>query len=137
MCHFVGISLIDNGLVVVLELMPRDLRQMIDDRARKINHEKCFVDSIASDLMKQIAEGIAYMHSMGIRHGDLKAAIILVSDDREGHIVVRITDIEIGENVIGTGFWRTPEILEALTRRDAKSVPRILLLTMLFQNTQQ
>lgn len=74
--------------------------------------------------MKQIA-GPAHMHNKGIRHGDLKAAIILVSDDREGHIVVRITDIEIGENVVGAGFWRAPEILEALPRRDAKSVPRM------------
>lgn len=110
---------------MVLELMPRDLCQMIDDRARKNNNEKRFDDSTARDLMKQIAEGIAHMHREGIRHGDLKAANILVSEDREGHIVVRITDIEIGENVIGAGFWRTPEILEALTRRDAKSVPRI------------
>lgn len=103
-----GYSLIDNRLVVVLEpVMPRDLRRMIDDRARKINNEKCFDDSTARDLMKQIA------------------ANILVSENREGHIVVRITDIEIGENVVGAGFWRAPEILEALPRREAKSVPRI------------
>lgn len=106
---------------MVLEPMPRNLHQMIDDRAR-INNEECFDDSTVRDLMKQIAGGTAHMHSRGIRHGDLKAANILVSEDREGHIVVRITDIEIDNYVIGAGFWGTPEILEAITRRDAKSV---------------
>ncbi|KAF8603367.1 kinase-like protein, partial [Ceratobasidium sp. AG-I] len=49
-----------------------------------------------SKMCLGIAEGLAYMHSQGVVHGDLKAANVLVSND----LTVKITDF--GSTLLST-----------------------------------
>lgn len=71
----------------------------------------------------QIAEGLAYLHSMEITHADLKPANVLVfSKDVDDPVIVKITDYGISRNMdrggskgrVGTIGFRAPEIGQGL-----------------------
>ncbi|KIP07947.1 hypothetical protein PHLGIDRAFT_40784, partial [Phlebiopsis gigantea 11061_1 CR5-6] len=93
-------------------------------------HEYIEAKSIqyASQPMVDIAQGMAYLHSEGLAHGDLRGANILVDDDGNA----RLTDFGLAVFVHGhsknyasmrTGSlqWEAPEMInasgEAMTTR--------------------
>ncbi|CAE6335681.1 unnamed protein product [Rhizoctonia solani] len=72
----------------------------------------------------EIAESLRYLHEMGIVHGDVKAANILVSIDKRailaefGHITIRensvqaTSSVEVMDAVDQSIRWTAPEVLE-------------------------
>ncbi|KAH9576744.1 hypothetical protein CY35_01G179500 [Sphagnum magellanicum] len=90
-------------------------------------------------MMHQIAVGMEDLCAIGIVHRDLKASNIFVSSletDKNGYNVyensrkvelkedlayagfmVYVGDYESSDGVVGTGFWRPPEVLKALKER--------------------
>ncbi len=82
-------------------------------------------------MMRTIVIGVQSLHSRGLLHKDLKASNIFVSpyDSKQGFITrnvklrrdlayaflgVAVGDYKSSNGVVGTGFWRAPEVLKAL-----------------------
>ncbi len=81
-------------------------------------------------MMMHIAQGMEDLHRCDLIHADLKASNILVTPvimDPKGEEVdgsqqasesmyfyVKIGDFETSDGVVGTRFWRAPEVLQAL-----------------------
>lgn len=51
------------------------------------------------DLMAQVGDALAAAHSVGIIHKDVKPANVLIHEERDGRLQVRLTDFGIGELV--------------------------------------
>ncbi|CAE6407141.1 unnamed protein product [Rhizoctonia solani] len=75
-------------------------------------------------LCHGISDGLAYLHDVGIIHGDLKGANILISDDGKpmlndfGNAVLQEHSLNFTESTTRTNIsprWTAPEILEGLT----------------------
>ncbi len=68
-------------------------------------------------MMLQIAQGMEDLHRCGLIHADLKAANILVTpvilSPTLTYFYVKIGDFETSDGVVGTRFWRAPEVLQA------------------------
>jgi serine/threonine protein kinase len=147
LCRGIGVSVDEKGRVsTIMELMAGDLRNFIDHRnwfdrrglMKAISSTRLGrMKQIASDrliLMKQIANGVKELHGCGFIHKDLKASNILLKsklnlsrrnrkysyylDWRQVH--VKIGDYESSDVVMGTGFFRAPEVLRPL--RDGTNV---------------
>ncbi|KAG0577615.1 hypothetical protein KC19_5G168000 [Ceratodon purpureus] len=99
---------IDDSLCIVMQRFSTDLRTLIDSR----HDGECapFPEDIALIIITRLALGLKVLHEHGIYHRDIKAANILVQKIPE----VLIADFENSDNVVGTGFWRAPEILQTL-----------------------
>lgn len=74
-----------------------------------------FHETLVSIYIKQVLTGLAYLHSQGIVHRDIKGANILTT--KEG--VVKLTDFGVATklsettksmSVVGTPYWMAPEI---------------------------
>ncbi len=63
---------------IVMELMERNLSEMIDELSNGGNHVP-FTYAEAIDVMMQVAKAMCYLHEQGIIHRDLKPENVLVS----------------------------------------------------------
>ena len=110
-----------------------DLRKLIDLRMKQ-NHNQCspFTDDEAFRIMFDIAQGMAYLHESNVVHRDLKASNVLLYPFRESddlkvfnpdihRFTCDITDYESSLAIVGTRFWRAPEILLAVKNNNVKS----------------
>ena len=72
----------------------------------------------AVSIIAQTAMAMSALHECGIYHKDLKAPNILVDkyrlDTGEPGIVIYISDFGRSEGVVGTGFYRAPDVLQSL-----------------------
>lgn len=113
--------------MIVMEFMNCNLRELIESRQRKRKLPEN-TDVLPFDLheavliIMKMALGMAFLHSRGVMHRDLKSANVLVQEHPGGHIDVKIVDFGLSRYVnegethgsyigTGTGFWRAPEIL--------------------------
>ncbi|KLO04993.1 kinase-like protein, partial [Schizopora paradoxa] len=51
-----------------------------------LNYVRCNEDASRSRLLRQVATGLLFLHSIGIIHGDLKCNNIMVSDEGNAQI---------------------------------------------------
>jgi serine/threonine protein kinase len=71
-------------------------------------------------IMYRIALGMDWLHSHDIVHRDLKASNVLVMKEKNWTYVA---DFECSVGVVGTGFWRAPEILQACKDKNVSKRP--------------
>ncbi|KAG0603353.1 hypothetical protein M758_10G087100 [Ceratodon purpureus] len=110
-----------------------DLRKLIDKQMIQSGNQ-CppFPPKQVWGLMQSIVLGMSYLHRQDppILHNDLKAANVLVHLEGDGEPAflwngtyrVCVADFEYSVGVVGTGFWRVPEILLQLMNRVSKVV---------------
>lgn len=123
----VGILLLDGRFALPMVKCDGDLRQLIDFKMRENeNLRPPFGNREALAIMVQIARGMQALHDDNIVHRDLKASNVLFDatahrnggggcneDENVAKIVCMVADFECTVGLIGTGFWRAPEILFA------------------------
>jgi serine/threonine protein kinase len=140
----VGEDNMGNGWIL-MERMGGDLRNLIDHvqyvgyvEDGQMHYVKDpqmpFEYSDTIKMMIDIARGMEDLHSCGLIHRDLKASNVLVTplslNSCLGEVIglkepleslyfyVKIGDYESSELIDGTGFWRPPEVLQALKDRN-------------------
>lgn len=133
LCDVIGVSVDKKDKVsVVMELMGGDLRTFIN------SHHELLGYAQQIGIMQAIALGMSQLHGCGLLHKDLKASNILVlpnswTTNEEGDeslntfkpakrefYFTKVGDYDSLDDVAGTGFWRAPEVLQAL--RDGSDV---------------
>ncbi len=133
LCDVIGVSVDKKDKVsVVMELMGGDLRTFIN------SHHELLGYAQQIGIMQAIALGMSQLHGCGLLHKDLKASNILVlpkswTTNEEGDeslntfkpakrefYFTKVGDYDSLDHVAGTGFWRAPEVLQAL--RDGSDV---------------
>lgn len=99
------------------------------------NYHECCMLRIMLDTVK----GMRNLHDEGTLHRDLKASNVLIECSNYGkhgirfdpiewkHDFTRVaTDFECPIRFVGTGYWRAPEILEALKNGTVHTKPNLL-----------
>ncbi|KAH8973027.1 hypothetical protein BDL97_01G024000 [Sphagnum fallax] len=121
LCPVIGVSMDKKGkILVVMQRMEGDLRTLIDKGSLRFG-----LDFRNIHIMREIARGIRELHSCGRIHKDIKASNILVGVKGFDLVEIKIGDYESSDDVAGTGFWRAPEVLQAL--RDRSSDLRLVV----------
>lgn len=98
-----------------------------------------FTDYMAQQSMLEIARGMRGLHKDGIIHRDLKASNVLIETNsvstedliasfepsRRHLFTCSVADFECSVGIVGTGFWRAPEILLAVKNHDVHEKPHL------------
>ena len=122
---FAGTVLRDDRFAFVMHKYWGDLRKLIDLKMQQRNsHGPPFEEHQEISIMLQIANGMEQLHKKKIPHRDLKASNILIALDitkrnppdplHATEYSCVIADYECSVGVVGTGFWRAPEVLVAV-----------------------
>lgn len=122
---FAGTVLKDDRFAFVMYKYWGDLRKLIDLKMeQRSSHGPPFQEHQAISIMLQIANGMEQLHMKKILHKDLKASNVLIALDMRkrnppdprhaSEFSCAIADYECSVGVVGTGFWRAPEVLVAV-----------------------
>lgn len=106
-----------------------DLRKLIDLR---LERGVLFSEVELERNMLRIARGMQALHNDNIVHRDLKSSNILINtnlrltnnphfDPTRDSYTCEVADYECSVGVVGTRFWRAPEILKAVKNRNITS----------------
>ena len=78
-------------------------------------------------MMYGVALGVEWLHNHEIVHRDLKASNVLVKEYKSGWQKWEpfVADYECSIGVVGTGFFRAPEILQACKDRKVGERPKV------------
>ncbi|KAL7139552.1 hypothetical protein ABFS83_09G060300 [Erythranthe nasuta] len=105
-----------NNVLVVMQYIEKDLKKFISgDTCFKTIRE-------AKIVMKQILEGVRYLHDNGLMHRDLKPSNILISTSIYGYDQAKICDFGLSRTTtydregcytprVGTRWYKAPELL--------------------------
>ncbi|KAG0554633.1 hypothetical protein KC19_12G106900 [Ceratodon purpureus] len=115
-------TLLEDGRFAFLMVKEdEDLRTLIDRKMKESDHG-CgpFSKERGEEIIYRVALGMHQLHSYGIVHRDLKASNVLVRTSRPSpkYLWCSVADFESSVGVVGTGFWRAPEILQACRERN-------------------
>jgi serine/threonine protein kinase len=124
-----GILLRDGRFAFLMEKEHLDLRNLID-RNMKLKTSKDlgpFPKEDVEFMMYGVALGIHWLHSNDIVHRDLKASNVLVMEFKSGYPRSKcfVADYECSVGVVGTGFFRAPEILQACKDGNVSQKPEV------------
>jgi len=112
----------EKAMFLVFEHLDKDLKRHLDDyvssrRQKDPRYVGGFPEPLARSYLRQIAEGLAYCHSHGVLHRDMKPQNLLI--DYEGHI--KLADFGLARmfklpvrtftHEVITLWYRPPEIL--------------------------
>jgi serine/threonine protein kinase len=125
-CTILGAYLLNDGRIAFS--MPHcwgDLRKLIDQKMQE-NHNQGppFTIAETTEIMLQIAVGMHGLHGHDIVHRDLKAANVLINTEtgklwkHPNGFLCEVADFECSVGIVGTRFWRAPEILQAVKSRN-------------------
>lgn len=117
---------------LVMDRYECDLRSLIDKKKNTDNRSKPFPAETDLSLIVQIALDLRCLHAHHIAHRDLKSSNILVVDSASNKVEIVIADFESSSNVVGTGFWRAPEVLRALRGEQQRAYSRNIKMTDVF-----
>ncbi|KAG0599014.1 hypothetical protein M758_12G120200 [Ceratodon purpureus] len=117
----------DGRFAFVMVKEDEDLRTLIDRKMLERGRD-CgpFQKEVVEEIMYRVAQGVNQLHSLDIVHRDLKASNVLVDPSPHGkYLWCSVADFESSVGVVGTGFWRAPEILEACKERNVSKRPEL------------
>ena len=129
-CKILGANFLENGRFAFrMERYEGDLRKLIDSRMQQNgNQSPPFTEKEARLIMLDIAVGMESLHRHKIIHRDLKASNVFIHwrEKNAFHpvhnpFVCIVGDFECSVGVVGTGYWRAPEILQAVQACDIRS----------------
>ena len=111
-------TLLEDGRFAFLMVKEHfDLRSLIERNMKSKGGESGgpFLKEEGEVMMYQIALGVEWLHKHDIVHRDLKASNVLVYERKSGlpKWEPYVADYECSIGVVGTGFFRAPEILQA------------------------
>ena len=106
-----------------------DLRNLIERSMNSKRGKDCgpFSKEEAEAMMYNVALGVDWLHGHDIVHRDLKASNVLVQESENGwpRWFCFVADYECSVGVVGTGFFRAPEILQACKERKINQRPEV------------
>jgi serine/threonine protein kinase len=135
---FCGMMLKDGRFGFLMLTYWGDLRKVIDLRLQHNgNQAPPFSDETALKIMHTIASGMRGLHRDNIVHRDLKASNVLImprtwmvetshgppicvevfNPTNDDNFIISVADFECSVGVVGTRFWRPPEILHGVKNR--------------------
>ncbi|KAG0603162.1 hypothetical protein M758_10G070900 [Ceratodon purpureus] len=129
-CRVLRGTLLENGrFAFLMQKDDFDLRSLIERKMELRIDGDCrpFSKEDGEVMMYDIALGVEWLHNRDITHRDLKASNVLVKEYRIGwpKWVCFVADYECSIGVVGTGFFRAPEILQACKDRMASQRPEV------------
>jgi serine/threonine protein kinase len=83
-----------------------------------IKHYGCLTETLVAIYVKQMLQGLDYLHNQGVIHRDIKGANILTTKDgivklADFGVATKLTDTERNQNSFaGTPYWVAPEVIE-------------------------
>lgn len=123
-CDIICGTLLEDGRFAFLMVREHvDLRSLIDRNKWRVG-EDCGPVSrdLADVIMYDVAMGMDWLHMRNTVHRDLKASNVHLRTDH-GLWIFYVADFECSIGVVGTGFFRAPEILQACKDKTVNNRP--------------
>ncbi|KAG0554773.1 hypothetical protein KC19_12G117600 [Ceratodon purpureus] len=127
-CNVHCATLLEDGrFAFVMVKEEEDLRTVIDRKMLERGRD-CgpFQKEVVEEIMYRVALGMDQLHILDIVHRDLKASNVLVDPSPDGaYLYCFVADFESSVGVVGSGFWRAPEILQACRDKNVSKRPEL------------
>jgi serine/threonine protein kinase len=76
-----------------------------------------FQEKVVTIFIKQVLEGLCYLHTQGIVHRDIKGDNILTTKEglvklADFGVAIKLSDTVKSMSIVGTPYWMAPEVVE-------------------------